>query len=218
MTERNPIRRHGTVEGSLYAALPLNLARDGKLSGNARSIALLLWSHNEGFETSARAIASDLNLSRTTADKGIDELAASRWLAIEKWVTFGPSGQTREKRREYHLMLGEEPFTVVEHERYGCVHVVDPAQKMGTVTKVPTASNEPVADPAQILGTDPAQNLRTVPAQNLGHKEVQLEVEEEVQGDDSTSNPCESDSDFCGSWDTPRDTDGVCLLCGRTMF
>jgi hypothetical protein len=72
MPDRNLVQHHGTLgahgpEGdTLYASVPMELARGGQLSIVARSVALYVWSQNEKWQQSAAAIADALGMDRKT--------------------------------------------------------------------------------------------------------------------------------------------------------
>lgn len=81
----NPITWIGDRPEQGYACIPNELARDGKLSSVARSVALYLWSHDNGWKSSQAAIAKALGIgNRDTVKAALDELSECRWLAIRK--------------------------------------------------------------------------------------------------------------------------------------
>lgn len=84
---RNPIRRHGENPSSGFAMIPNELARDMTLSNHSYRIAVEIRTHAEGFEVSAKGIASDHGWGRTTVRKALDELVEARWLAVSRYLT-----------------------------------------------------------------------------------------------------------------------------------
>ncbi|WP_096311648.1 MarR family transcriptional regulator [Mycolicibacterium pallens] len=85
--------------------IPNELARDVELSHTARSVVLLLLSHADGYEVSAKSIAAEMGRDRAAISKALDELDARRWLAIRHLPG---------NRREYLLHVSRR-FTEAEH-------------------------------------------------------------------------------------------------------
>lgn len=78
MTKRNKVEDRGAVQ--LYASVPVALARDGKLSHTARSVALYVWSHDERFGQSRNDVADALGAGRNNVGRALDELQERGWL------------------------------------------------------------------------------------------------------------------------------------------
>lgn len=102
---------HGPEGGTLYAGIPMELARDGKLSFLARSVAMYIWSHDEKWRQSASAVAGDLGMKRDTVSKALAELQESGWLVREVHQTVGPSGKPRVAWERWHLQMTNRRFT-----------------------------------------------------------------------------------------------------------
>lgn len=102
---RNPIYWIGERPAGDFTIIPNALARDGELSASARSVALYLWSHRDGWELSAKSIAETLRMGRRQAMAAIRELSDSRWIAVRE------TGRTA---REY-FAHPSRPLTESEH-------------------------------------------------------------------------------------------------------
>jgi hypothetical protein len=81
---RNPIVRMGELPTDQFVILPNELARDGTLSNQAFRLAIILRTHANGWEVSAKSLAEDLGWSRTTVGKALTELVEAKLLAIRK--------------------------------------------------------------------------------------------------------------------------------------
>lgn len=121
MANRNLVKHHGLVDdkrgahapagGFLYAGIPMELARDGKLSYLARSVAMYVWSHTEKWQQSASAVAEALGMDRGSVAKGLAELQEHRWMVREVHQTVGPSGKPRTVREIWHLQMSNRRFS-----------------------------------------------------------------------------------------------------------
>jgi hypothetical protein len=98
----------------LYTALPMTLARDGKLSYVARSVAMFVWSHEETIQQSAASVADALGMNRKTVGAALAELQEHGWLVREIHETIGPSGKARVAWERWHLQMTNRPFTADE--------------------------------------------------------------------------------------------------------
>lgn len=89
MSKRNQVRHHGGAVGTnadgtrLYASVPMSLARDGRLSAAARSIAMYVWSHDVRFGQSRNDVAEKLGMSVNTVGKALGALQGHGWLVRE---------------------------------------------------------------------------------------------------------------------------------------
>lgn len=108
MSKRNPVRHHGGPVGTnkdgtrLYASVPMELARDGKLTAAARSIAVYIWSHDAKFGQSRNDVADKLGMSVNTVGKALGDLQAHGWLVRE---ILGRGAEV------WHLQMSNTPFT-----------------------------------------------------------------------------------------------------------
>ncbi|MGU3586054.1 helix-turn-helix domain-containing protein [Rhodococcus sp. C26F] len=89
----------------------MELARDGKLSYTARSVALYVWSHDERWQQSAAAVAEDLGMNRGTVGKALVELEERGWLVREIHQIIGESGKLRTAWERWHLQMTNRRFT-----------------------------------------------------------------------------------------------------------
>ncbi|MGQ4596455.1 helix-turn-helix domain-containing protein [Nocardia sp. R6R-6] len=124
--KRSPIVHHGTLgaggdRGNLYTSLPHALARDARLTATARSVALYIWSHVTGWQTSAEAVAEDLGTTAKTVRAALANLQDHGWIVRQ------PYARPRRKpfRETWHLQLSNTPFTPEEIERYSRTVIVD---------------------------------------------------------------------------------------------
>lgn len=120
MPSRNLVRHHGKLGahgsggGQLYASVPMELARDGKLSYLARSVAMYVWSHDEKWQQSASAVAGALGMDRGTVGKALAELEEHGWLVREIHQTVGESGKPRTAWERWHVQMTNRRFTTEE--------------------------------------------------------------------------------------------------------
>jgi hypothetical protein len=120
MANRNLVKHHGTLGaggkqgGTLYASVPMALARDGKLSQAARSVAMLIWSHDQKWNQSANLIAQELGMSRNTVAAALADLEKHRWLVREVYIE---PGKTRPKWEQWHIQLSNTPFSPAEVQK-----------------------------------------------------------------------------------------------------
>lgn len=106
----------------------MELARDGKLSFLARSVALFIWSHDEKWGQSASAVAAALDMDRGSVGKALTELQEHGWLVREIHQTTGPSGKPRTAWERWHLQMTNRRFTADEIHRFSSADVrVTPA-------------------------------------------------------------------------------------------
>lgn len=114
MANRNLVRHHGSLGahapkgGTLYASLPMELARDPELSVYARAVAVYVWSHDEKWQQSAAAVAEAVGVNRKTATAALAELQDRGWLVRE--IHTAP-GKTRPAWERWHLQMTNRPFT-----------------------------------------------------------------------------------------------------------
>ncbi|MFQ6228855.1 MarR family transcriptional regulator [Nocardia sp. NPDC002869] len=140
-SKRFPIKHYGELgadgpTGTLYASLPMELARDRELTAAARSVALYVWSHTEKWKTSAVEIAEKLDMHRTTVSKALSNLQARGWLVRQ------PYGRTglKQSHEVWHIQLSNTRFTPEEVERLSAtVYLPDPEG----VSEKPTPSEVP---------------------------------------------------------------------------
>lgn len=117
MPSRNLVQHHGVRGahgpngGKLYAGIPTELARDGKLSYLARSVAMFVWSHDETWTQSAKAVAEVLEMDRGSVAKALAELQDRGWLVREIHQKVGPKGKPRTTREVWHLQMTNRRFT-----------------------------------------------------------------------------------------------------------
>ncbi|SUA04019.1 Uncharacterised protein [Mycolicibacterium fortuitum] len=108
MTKRNKVQHHNALGskapngGTLYASLPMNLARDGTLTAAARSVALYVWSHDPKFGQSRNDVAVKLGMSVNTVGKALTDLQKHGWIVREI------HSRTSET---WHLQMSNIPFT-----------------------------------------------------------------------------------------------------------
>uniref|UniRef100_A0AB39U1H6 Helix-turn-helix DNA binding domain protein n=1 Tax=Mycolicibacterium phage Alyssa1 TaxID=3240801 RepID=A0AB39U1H6_9CAUD len=120
MANRNLVQHHGERGahapggGHLYAGIPMELARDGKLSYLARSVAMYVWSHDEKWQQSASSVADALSMDRGSVGKALAELQERGWLVREIHQTVGPSGKPRTAWERWHLQMTNRPFSSEE--------------------------------------------------------------------------------------------------------
>ncbi len=148
MGNRNPIKLVATGPGGdFFMLIPNELARDVELSHTARSVVLLLLSHADGYEVSAKSIAAEMGRDRAAISKALDELDARRWLAIRHL----PGGN----RREYLLHVSRR-FTEAEHAEL---------THQPTLAGKKTRKGLPEKNPASTLPENPAtkKNQRKTP-------------------------------------------------------
>lgn len=105
---------HGPGGGKLYAGIPMELAREGKLSYLARSVAMYVWSHDEKWQQSASAVADALGMDRGSVGKALAELQEHGWLVREVHRIVGPSGKARTAWECWHLQMTNRPFNLDE--------------------------------------------------------------------------------------------------------
>jgi hypothetical protein len=137
---RNPIRWIGSGPSKSFTRLPNDLARDGNLSAEARSIAVYLWSHCDGWELSAKSIGATLRMDRGTVGTRLEELSRHRWLAIHK---------TGQRSRQYFAHPARR-LTEAEH---------------ASLTACGYADGTSMPDPEHVGGTD--IDMRTAPATDM---------------------------------------------------
>lgn len=117
MPSRNLVQHHGKLGahgpggGQLYASVPMELARDGKLSYLARSVAMYVWSHDEKWQQSASAVAAALGMDRGTVGKALAELEEHGWFVREVHKIVGPSGKPRTAWERWHVQMTNRRFT-----------------------------------------------------------------------------------------------------------
>lgn len=116
---RNQVKHHGKIGehgpggGQLYAAMPMQLARDPKLSSYARAVAVYVWSHDERWQQSATAVAEAIGVNRKTVTDALGELQQRGWLAREVHTNPGKSKPAWEC---WHLQMTNRPWTPAEVE------------------------------------------------------------------------------------------------------
>ncbi|WP_420879812.1 helix-turn-helix domain-containing protein [Rhodococcus sp. (in: high G+C Gram-positive bacteria)] len=98
----------------MYASVPMELARDGKLSYLARSVAMYVWSHDEKWQQSASAVAEALGMDRGTVGKALAELEEHGWFVREVHKIVGPKGKPRTAWERWHVQMTNRRFTPEE--------------------------------------------------------------------------------------------------------
>lgn len=113
--KRNTVRHHGGKVGANgkrggqhYAAVPVELARDPKITHAARSVAVYVWSHDEKWQQSISAVATALGTDRKTVAAALASLQEAGWLVREKLGT---------NRERWHLQLSNIRFSTEEVAR-----------------------------------------------------------------------------------------------------
>jgi hypothetical protein len=166
---KNPIVRHGTLE-SHFTMLPNELVRDATLSHHAHRIAVVLRSHNTGYQVSAASLAKEYGWGRDTTAKALRELIEARWLVIRRYQN-ASGGRVFD---EYHVDVSAR-FTEEESAALSCPVTLssadDPTQDMHLL-------------PSDAAGCLPSGHLRD-PQQDI--KEDQLEEHSEEHEEDSHS-------------------------------
>ncbi|WP_336879788.1 helix-turn-helix domain-containing protein [Rhodococcus globerulus] len=120
MPSRNLVQHHGKLGahgpggGQLYASVPMELARDGKLSYLARSVAMYIWSHDEKWQQSASAVAKALGMDRGTVGKALAELEENGWFVREVHKIVGEKGKPRTAWERWHVQMTNRRFTTEE--------------------------------------------------------------------------------------------------------
>jgi hypothetical protein len=88
--QRSTIKWVGDKPTDKYTIVPNELARDPDLSPAARSIALYLWSHDDGFKMGTTSISTALGMRKPTVVKAMQELIDQGWLTRKECT--GPKG------------------------------------------------------------------------------------------------------------------------------
>ena len=113
--QRQPIRYHGALHAP-YQAAPLALARDNSIGDAARSVALWLWSHADGYRISQRSVMAEMSKGQGSVKAAFEQLQAARWMVRQPIMARPnapqPSGYV------YHLTKGDR-FTDADVERLG---------------------------------------------------------------------------------------------------
>ncbi|UZG58229.1 GntR family transcriptional regulator [Rhodococcus opacus] len=125
-SKRYPLVHHGTLgadaeHGTLYASAPMELARDARLSPMARSVAFYVWSHSNGFQISAVAIADALGVSRKPVGAALDNLQEHGWLVRQPYARPGK----KQSWERWHLRLSNIPFTPEQIEELSQLVTLD---------------------------------------------------------------------------------------------
>jgi hypothetical protein len=152
LKRRNPIRWIGKGPNKSFTRLPNELARDGSLSAEARSIAAYLWSHCDGWELSAKSIAAELRMDRGTVGARLEELSRHRWVAIHK---------TGQRSRQYFAYPARR-LTEAEHASLTACGYADG-------TSMP--DHEHVDGTGIDMRTGPATGMRVEPATKKTNQE-----------------------------------------------
>ncbi len=183
MTTRNKVVHHG--ERSLYAAVPMGLARDGELSSAARSVALLIWSHDARWDQSAADIAKTLGMHRGTVGAALSNLQQRGWL-VREILALDAKGKPSGER--WHIQLANDRFT---DERIKTL--------AGDLSKKPTGSSSPHLKTRQVpvgkLDRLPVGKLDTIEVDTEMHvvhftdKEVQQNLSKKPTGSESVTRP-----------------------------
>ena len=121
MAQRNKVQHHGslgeTADGrKLYASVPMELARDEKLSPAASRVALYVWSHSSDWDQSAADVAKNLGMSRGTVGRALADLQKNGWLIRE--ILRSP-GKAKPAGERWHLQMSNTKFTQEEIANLG---------------------------------------------------------------------------------------------------
>jgi hypothetical protein len=111
---RRPVRRLGTSPSESFTCIPNDLARDGEIDSSARSIAMYLWSHQDGWKVSAKSIGDALDIDRRTVARALGALSDKRWIAVHKTAYFLNPARKLTEGEHAHLTECAEPV----HEMY----------------------------------------------------------------------------------------------------
>jgi hypothetical protein len=137
---RNPIRWIGNGPSKSFTRLPNELARDGSLSAEARSVAAYLWSHVDGWELSAKSIGVALGMDRGTVGNRLEVLSRHRWIAVHK---------TGQRSRQYFAhparRLTDAEHTSLTADGYG--DCTDKDMRTGPATGMRTGHRALVSRP-----------------------------------------------------------------------
>lgn len=210
MATRNLVRHHGAK--TLFAGIPMGLARDGQLSAAARSVALYIWSHDEKWSQSAAEVAEALQMSRNTVAGALASLEAHGWLVREIHRAAGKQKPTGEV---WHLQLSNTPFTPAEAEALAgtCSEIeqvpaqklsTPPAQKLSTIEvharSAPEVHSVGVhVEPAQFLSRSPGEDPWTPAPAEGGAEERDLDPQPEQ---DPWGDPVPASSTAADPWST----------------
>ncbi|MEV0360291.1 hypothetical protein AB0H71_29975 [Nocardia sp. NPDC050697] len=110
---RFEVKHYGTLgetpEGArVYASVPIELARDKRVSTAGRAVAVYVWSHTEGYRQSAAAVVEALGMSAEAVRAALGSLQANGWLVRQPHVK---PGNTRQSFEVWHLQMTNTPFT-----------------------------------------------------------------------------------------------------------
>lgn len=163
---RQPIKYHGTLQAP-YQAAPLALARDVELGDAARSVALWLWSHSDGYRISQRSVMAEMGKGQGSVRKAFNELQAARWI-VRQPVVPAPGG--RVLGFHYHLTR-DAKFTDADAERLSKSIVLD--SKTGASVSGAPRSDAPEMDAVGVSKSD-APPVSKSDAQSSESKEVKV--------------------------------------------
>ncbi len=172
MGSRNLVKHRGLIDGKrgalaqdggfLYAGIPMSLARDVKLSANARSVALLIWSHDEKWQQSVADIAKSLGMGRNTVAAALSELEERRWMIREIHYKPGKKVERVWDFEIWHLQMSNIPFSPSEVERIKDL----PAPNQSRSNDIPAPNqSRGCSEPEQV----PALNESTIGMQREMH-------------------------------------------------
>ncbi|WP_396909485.1 helix-turn-helix domain-containing protein [Mycolicibacterium sp.] len=183
MATRNKVVHHG--ERSLYAAVPMGLARDGELSSAARSVALLIWSHDAKWDQSAADVAKMLGMHRSTVGAALSNLQERGWL-VREILSLDAKGKP--SRERWHIQLANVRFTDERIETLA-----------GNLSKKPAGSSSAHLKTRQVpvgkLDRLPVGFLDTIEVDTEMHvvhftdKEVQQNLSKKPAGSESVTGP-----------------------------
>ncbi|RFZ10236.1 hypothetical protein VIMS_03592 [Mycobacterium marinum] len=111
---RNPVIRHGELDSN-FVQIPNELARDPALSHHAYRIAIVLRTHKDGFEVSAKSMADTYAWGRTRTAQAFKELVDTGWLAVRRHVN--ASGYRVFDQYHVHVSRRFTPDEVAEHAK-----------------------------------------------------------------------------------------------------
>jgi hypothetical protein len=168
----NPIRWYGG-KPPRFARIPNELGRDLSLGAWARSVALLLYTHADGYEVSDKNLATEFGCSRNTIASARRELEAGRWLVVRRHET-----DTGKRIFDEFYLHTTRKFSEAEAVEIGR-SVVLGAQNLST----PMRQNE----------APPCSDTEHPPAQNLSTKEDQQEDQREDQREDQVTTTSDLD-------------------------
>lgn len=168
---RNPIKRHGDTPRDHFTIVPNELVRDTELSNHAYRVASVIRSHAEDYEVSVKSLAEMLGWGRVRTREALQELVATRWLAIRRYKT---ASGTR-AFEEYHLNVSRK-FTEPEAAEYhqtitlpaGRTHDLNQgtSHDLNQITPMTSVGSPPCPEPSH--PHDPSQVTKEYESEDQG--------------------------------------------------